>query len=66
LALNAIGWVGVIGGSGKKFSDNIGSNQRNSSDVFEGVKVNSSEHIGGVSSNLCDIVAYRGRRKKLF
>jgi hypothetical protein len=63
LALNAVGGVGVVEGSEKTFSDNIGNNQRNSSDVFGGVRVNSSEHIEGVSSNLCDIIAYWGRRK---
>jgi len=59
LELNAIGGVGVVGVSENNFSDNIGSNQRNSFDVFEGVKVNSYEHIKGVSYNLCDIISYR-------
>jgi hypothetical protein len=60
LELKAVGGANVVRGLEMKFSDHIGSDQRNSSDVFIGVRVNSSEHIIGFSSNLCDNIAYRG------
>jgi len=59
MELNAVVGVGLIGGPKRKFFNKFRSRERNSLDVFGGVKVNSSKHIGGVSPNSCDNIAYQ-------